>query len=273
MSHGTKWNVSDDEYFNDELHESNSRLKVFRESVPKYHAMFIEKSMAGKETKLMDFGKAFHLALLQPEQYKSNVVVGPDLNKNSNAWKAWKAEHQNFIILDVEESSRIQRMLASVHRHTRAKQLLGETGDAEMAIRWYHDKTETWCKAKLDYLIHQPKILDVKTCTDANPVEFSRSCGMFSYESQAAFYIDGVYELTGVRPDFIHIAVGAHPPHECHTYKLDKEAIDLGRAINEETLVRLRDCRDSGVWKSQYGDDILELSLPRWAFNRVPVSG
>ena len=269
----SRWPVSEEEYHSDEFHESNSRLSVFRESVPLYHAMFIEQSVGKKATKTMDFGTAFHYALLQPDDYPKVVKVGPDINKNTTEYKAWRKEHEHHIVIDKKQEDAVQRMLQSLTRHKKSIALMNSPGKAEQAIRWQHAKTGIWCKCKIDYLLENPAIVDIKCCSNSNPAEFSRSCGQLDYHCQAAFYKDAVYDLTGIEADFIHIAVGMEPPYECLVYKLDKEAIDTGREMNEQTLRRLKDCRDSDVWDSEYADRIVELSLPRWAFNRSTAVG
>lgn len=269
----SKWDVNEDEYFADETHESNSRLAVFRESVPKYHGMFIDKSIeGGKQTKSMDLGSALHLALLLPNLYAETVVVGPDWNKNTNAYKEWKAQHADKLILDAKQEFQLQAMIAGITKNDKAVELLNTPGDKEQAIRWQDEQTEIWCKAKLDMLLVSSIIVDIKTCSEPNPVEFSRSCGQLDYECQAAFYIDGVREVTGMEPQFIHMAVGMSPPYECILYRLDDEALELGRQKNRSTLRRLRDCRDTDFWESPYNNRINTLGLPRWSFNRVPVS-
>lgn len=269
----SKWNVSEEEYYSDEIHESNSRLSVFRESVPKYYAQFIEKSLDGKQTKSMGFGSAFHLALLQPEFYQQMVAVGPDVNKNTTEYKAWKKEHLHQLILDPGQESTIQKMVSSVTGNKEALDLLNSPGKAEQAIRWQDDKTGIWCKCKIDYLLENPKIIDIKTCSNPNPVEFSRSCGQLDYQCQAAFYKAAMFDMTGMDVDYIHIAIGMEAPYECIVYKLDDEAIKLGRAMNETTLRRLKDCRDSDIWDSPYAHRVVELGLPRWTFNRSPAAG
>ena len=191
----TRWDVSADEYYSDEMHESNSRLAVFRESIPKYHAMFIEQIIPGKQTKGMDFGKAFHLALLEPEMYKEVIAVGPDINKLTNDYKAWKKEHADYIILDVKQETTIQKMIQGVTRNKEALKLLKAPGVVEQAIRWQHSKTGIWLKCKLDYLLETPTIVDIKTCSNSNPEEFARSCGQLDYQCQAAMYKDAVFDL------------------------------------------------------------------------------
>lgn len=269
----SKWDVSEEEYYSDELHESNSRLSVFRDSVPKYYAQFIEKSIDGKQSKSMDFGSAFHLALLQPHLFDKEVAIGPDINKNTTEYKTWKKEHSHQLILDSDQESAIQKMVAGVAKNNKAVELLNSAGSTEQAIRWQDNWTGIWCKCKVDYLLDQGIILDIKTCRDPSGVVFSTTCGQLDYECQAAFYKDGVFDLTGVRAPYYHIAVGVEAPYECIVYELNDEAIQLGRAKNDQTLRRLKDCRDSGVWDSPFAHCIVPLSLPRWSFNRSPAAG
>ncbi len=268
----SRWDVTDEEYFADEMHESNSRLAVFRHSVPAYYHTFIEPSIKQKQTKSMGFGSAFHLALLQPKMYEQMVVVGPDINKNTTEYKTWKAKHAYHIIIDPQQERAIQEMVNNVVNNKAAYELLNSAGKPEQPIRWQDDKTEIWLKAKLDYMLEIGTVLDIKTCADPNPNEFSRSCGQLDYQCQAAMYKDGILDLTGNEVEFIHIAVGVEAPYECIVHRLTKEAIDLGRSMNTSVLRRLKDCRDTGVWESQYAHQIVDTDLPRWSFNRSPSS-
>ena len=269
----SRWEVSEDDYYADEEHESNSRLSLFRESVPKYYHTYILKTIPQKQTKLMDVGSAFHLALLQPKQYEKCVVVGPDINKNTNEYKAWKKENEFKLILDPKQQQQIQSMLAGVAANEEALKLLNSPGEAEVALRWLHKPTGIWCKCKMDWYLPDARIIDIKSCSDPNPEEFARSCGQMDYQCQAAFYIDPVRKMTGMEPRFIHIAVGMNPPYECVVYELDQEAIELGREINETSLRSLKDCRDTDSWGSPYANKVNKIGLPRWAFNRSRVAG
>ena len=58
------------------------------------------------------------------------------------------------------------------------------------------------CKCRPDYLLiknNQAFVIDIKTTTDCSPEKIARSIADWSYHRQAAFYADGIKEITGIQ--------------------------------------------------------------------------
>ncbi len=90
-----------------------------------------------------------------------------------------------------------------------AKKLLSAAGKAEQSYFWTDKETGLGCKCRPDYMFDDGStIVDLKTTTDASLKGFSRSVCNFRYHVQAGFYLHGIEQSTGVRPDrFIFVAI------------------------------------------------------------------
>jgi hypothetical protein len=87
----------------------------------------------------------------------------------------------------------------------------------------------------------------------------------FRYGVQAAWYLHGIEQSTGVRPEaFVFIAVETDAPYGVGVYAADEELIEHGWQQCQRDLQKLADCREADRWPS-YSDGIETLTLPDWA--------
>ena len=107
-------------------------------------------------------------------------------------------------------------------------------------------------------------MVDLKTTRDASPRGFRRSIADYRYHVQAGWYLHGVEQATGKRPDqFIFICVETAAPYACAVYAADAEMIERGYQRAMEDLGKLAVCKAADHWPS-YSDQIEPISLPAW---------
>ena len=266
------WDVSTEEYHADRDHESHHRLKLFRQSIPKYKDAYVDYEETPKATAPMEFGTAFHTFVLEPEKFEGVVAVAPDVDRRT---KAGKAEHEEFLLgsegkvwLKASEAKMIGDMAQSVTHNPAAKELLYQPGKVEQGAHCVHEETGIWIKCLCDKLLENGTIVELKSASEPSPGGFSRAATNFEYHCQAALYKHIIAKVLGVQVQHIIIAVGTVPPHWCYVYELDEESVELGAKKNDEALVELKDCRELDLWEERFTGRVNQLSMPRYAFSR-----
>lgn len=271
------WAVDDEAYHADREHENNTSLGVFRKSVRMYHGIYVTGEIQRPPpTKGMQFGKAFHLLVLEPDRWEANVATCPSAKKTTKAgraeWDAFAAENEDRIWITEDEEQSLRRMYDSVMSNPASADLMKAPGAVEEPIRFRDARTGIWCKVRPDKLLDDGTIIDLKYSHEPYEQEFARSVVNYQYYAQAALYEQGVAALKHASSvPHVFIVCGDNPPNECIVYALDEEAMQLGRSVNLNALTALRDCRDLNAWDGRHHGQINTIALPRYAFSKSLV--
>jgi len=245
---------------------SASSMKSLRRSAAHYKAWI--EGARGEPTPAMQFGTAFHCAVLEPSVFAEKYAVEPEFGdcrrKNPKAARdAWRAENEGKLTISAEDHARIIAMRESIAAHPTAARLLATPGDCEVSMRW--EQHGVSCRARADKIVKNGSILiDLKTTEDASEDEFARSCAVYRYHWQCAHYIDGARANDLDVQAMVLVAVEKEPPYAVAVHELDDLALDLGRASVARLGALLRQCVETGVWPA-YAVGVQRLSLPRWA--------
>lgn len=236
--------MSDEEYHADRTAVGSSSLRRTAKSM-----LSFANSMWGKgetETDAMKFGSLVHLAVLEPQRFKSLLVVQPviegytakgelttslnckDVQKNIAAWKV-KQDPKAVIVLQ-EEADRLLCMIDSVMSHPHASLLLKNV-KTEIAGYARDPITGIRIKIKPDVLaFNADRLSDLKTCKDSYWPEFRRTVENKKYYFQDAQYAAITKQITGIEPtNRAWIAVESQAPFETavhevhHEYKMQGE--------------------------------------------------
>lgn len=236
-------------------------------------------------TPQMIYGRAIHLAVLQPDKlldhfcepkpekpsgkaYDRRTVKGKE---NYARWETavldpWLVSNNTKISLTQGEWDHLPGIAQSVDRTPEAHYVLG-LGKHESSFVWQDPTTGLWCRCRPDATGESRNLLaDLKSTVDARPEAFSKSIARFGYHRQAAWYRMGVNAVLGegtIR-DFVFVAVEKLPPYGVGTYVMDPADIARGEAENARALKQLRWCVDNGKWPG-YGNRITPIGLPRYA--------
>ena len=152
----------------------------------------------------MQFGRAFHAHLLEPESVGGIIEqLLPDMKP--------------------VESGRLEQLTEQVRRDSFCGRYLRKS-DRERVVLFTDPVSELACKARLDMVYTSPKsrsalILDFKTTSANTQSQFLQSCYDYDYDRQVAFYIDSLRYADGGewadtrRFRFVLIGVQKQKPH------------------------------------------------------------
>jgi len=216
--------IEDDSfYYSDYEFVTNSQLGLIKKDVRTYKLMR-DNPQLRKETLPMIFGRAYHVAMLEPNEFNQKVLVFDSATRTTKGYKEFKANNLDAptIILQ-KEYDKIMRMQDVLFSHKEVKDLLVAEGEREIANAWQDDDTDVFCKGKADYR-HDSVLVDLKTTGDGSFNGFSHSCRSYGYDRQSAFYSDGFN-----CDDFIFITQEKEMPYNVNIYYCSKSFIERGR--------------------------------------------
>lgn len=249
---------------------SKSGLDVIARSPLHYWQQYLNPEREKREpTPAMVIGTAIHTAVLEPGEFGKRYHVAPVVDRRTKDGKAeWqlaldKAESAGADLISFDDAQTCIRIADVVRSHPTARKVFG-TGQAEMSCYWTDAETGLLCKCRPDWLA-MPFIVDLKSTEDASADGFQRSAWNWRYWVQAAWYVDGVEQATGQRPDaFVFAAFEKAPPYACAFYYADQAMLEMGRAEYRKQLRVLADCMSADRWPG-YDTDVRPLGLPTWA--------
>ncbi len=217
----------------------------------------------------LEFGRAMHCAILEPERFAEQYVVEPDFGDcrktaNKAARDAWRLEHAGAVTIEDEQMTSIRGIVSSLKSHELASKLLAG-GESEVTLSWEDQATRLPCKGRVDYFIRDLGIaVDVKSTEDASPEAFRRSIARYGYHRQDAFYRGGFRALGVPLKHFAFVVVEKSAPFATAVYMLDAEAVASGEQSVARNMITLAGCVRRDEWPG-YPTEIQTLSLPPWA--------
>jgi exodeoxyribonuclease VIII len=216
-------------------------------------------------TAAMTIGSALHTRVLEPHLFDDEYAVAPHCDRRTKEgkmiWADFEQEAAGKTLLKAEDALQITAMADSLRRHPAARVLLNKAGKAEQSYFWTDDETGEKCKCRPDFHTDDRRIIvDVKTTEDASPGKFLRSSVLqWRYHVQAAFYMQGVPEAEL----FLFAVVEKKPPFAAAVYTLPTKLVERGLEDARADLRCIAECRAADRWPG-YGDEVQELSLPKW---------
>ena len=250
---------------------SKSGLDQIAKSPLHYWARFLDPDRVWTEaTPAMRLGTALHTHVLELSKWDEQIAVAPgDINRRTKEgraqWAAFEAAAKRKTVITADDAAQVMAMGRTVLRHPAAAMLLGLPGKAETTHMWTDASTGLECKCRPDWLADDGSIVvDLKTTKDASPRGFKQSVANYRYHVQAAWYLHGLEQAIGKRPDqFIFICVESTAPYAVAVYAADAEMIERGHDQAMRDLAKLAVCKAADHWPS-YSDQIEPIGLPGW---------
>jgi hypothetical protein len=250
---------------------SKSGLDVVAKSPLHYWARFLDPNRQPQEpTPAMAIGSAVHTHVLELDQWDARYVTAPDgIDRRTKAgkaeWEAFTTAATGRTVLPKADAELVMRMAHSVFSHPAAAMLLALPGKAETTHMWTDAATGLQCKCRPDWLTDDGRLLvDLKTTEDASARGFAKSIAQWRYHVQAAWYLDGVEQATGTRPEqWLFVCVEKKAPYAVAVYAADAEMIAAGAQTAARDLDVLATCKAANAWPG-YSDQIEPISLPTW---------
>lgn len=224
------------------------------------------------DTPTLIFGSAFHKAVLEPDDFDSEFVVAPNVDRRTKTgketWQEFVASAVGKSVITQDDMSVISGMAESVMANKYARMLI-ESSQHEQSFFWCDDLTGEECKCRPDILLDKPSIhiiADLKTCNDASTDGFMRDAIKYGYHLQAAMYTDGVKANTGNQYQFVFIAVEKQPPYAVNVLQADDLFVKYGTDVFREYIGIYHECKLSGNWWGYNGFSgvINNLGVPSW---------
>lgn len=268
---------------------SKSHLDLVARSPLHYWARYLDPNREVPEpTAAMALGSALHTHVLELDQWDARYLIAPaDAPKRPTAaqrnaakpsaatldaikfWDAFEQEAASKTVLNASDAEQIMAMGRAIWGHPAAAALLNWKGKAETTHMWVDHASGQACKCRPDWLTDDHRlIVDLKTTEDASPSGFRKSIANFRYHVQASWYLDGIEQATGTRPDqFLFCCVEKKPPYAVAVYAASPVMVTIGAETAARDLDVLVTCKQANAWPG-YSDQIEPISLPPWMMPR-----
>jgi hypothetical protein len=238
------YKITDAEYFSlDALHAG--QIKDILQSAAHYKARKEEH----KYTDAMHFGSCVHSMIFQPEL--NEVVCGPDVRRNTNAWKEFEEQNAGKYILKPNGSgsySEASTMRDVALNSPEVKDILSN-GKPELTGFVKYPKYNI--VIKVDYMRDDLQVMvDYKTTKDARTRQFSNSVVYDKYYISAALYRIVGKAIDNIWYDYIFLAQEKEPPYAIRAYNCPSELIIQGEKEIREALEVYEKCLETDKWPS-----------------------
>ena len=229
-----------------------------------WHGSYLNRGKVRKESREFDMGSAAHYAILEPDILAERVMVINAPNYQSGRAQAGRAHARSLgrVPLLGHQFETIQSMRAAIKAHPFASQaFIG--GIAEQTLAWRDPKTGIWLKCRPDYaLLDWSEVSDLKTTYNVHPEALIYKGWQDGWYMRAAWYLDGIHKVTGIRPQvFWFVCIEVEPPHCITVVYYELEALDFGAECNRRSIDIFDRGLSEGYWP-EYAEKPEVLRLP-----------
>jgi hypothetical protein len=269
LAPGLHLDVTPEQYYRRELGVVSKSALDYVLEAPAVYKAWIDGELADEDSEALAFGRAFHVACLEPARFADAYAVSPDFGDCRYAGPkasrdAWRREHSGKTWIAAKEGKTLRGMAMALARHPVAAKILA-SGLAESTLRWDDEGVGLPCKGRPDWLCPDIALCaDLKSAMDPSERAFQRDCENYGYHRQDAFYRDGL-EAVGQGVDtFLFIVIGKSPPHLVGLYSVRGRDVERGRETNRRLMRTLSTCVTKGIWPG-LPESVVEVSLRKWA--------
>lgn len=278
-----------EDYYRRELDVvSNTGLVIVETRSLLHYKYWVEHPEYDRDTAAKRFGKAYHCAILEPDQFHKRYTVldedapnRPSLRQRNAAkpspatvkaiayWDTLMASGK--LVMPAEDYDTALRMAEVFRADPIAGQLL-RGSRREVTLRWTEDIVlpdgSTYPlkhKARVDIDIEDIAwAADPKTTMNAHPESFARDVFTMRMHMQHAQYCAGYAACGRPLKDFVFLPQEKTPPYVVQPYRIDAAAEERGFVLRERAQKKVAGALATGRWTG-YRDGISELILPAFA--------
>ena len=210
-----------------------------------------------KETPALIEGRVQHTVFLELDKFDEEFVIEPNVDRRT---KAGKEEYEDFKA-GIGDRTPIKQDMYDVcmdRRKVVEEYVPRGTDKVELTVCFYWHNHPF--KARFDWYDGK-NVWDLKTARDASPRGFRNAINSFNYYMQAALYLEAARASNLPAEQFMFLAQEKLHPYPFAVYTLSDEAIEYGKAKNEQALKTLLDCKDNDDYKpfNVTGTQVVEL--------------
>lgn len=265
------WQCSNHDYHADLTHDSHSSLDLFMRSVEQYAARRVFNTVQPPPpTEQMEFGSLFHSICLEHDKFDEEYILQEKFDRRTKkgkiGWADFLERAYGKKIVEPEDVERAYAMRDGVDRNAYSSALIFDNGISEVSMQCVDQETGLPLKIRIDRLSATGEMGDLKSTNDVSPSEWSKTVYKYGYHRQAAMYLDCARQY-GIEGPFTFIAVSKEPPHEAVPYRLDENAVAMGRAENGIILRELKERWETGDWHGRWSSGVQVVGLPRYAYS------
>lgn len=259
--------ISDDTYHGDRSSVSSPTLKTLLSKTPAHAKADLETPRP--ETRALLLDRAVRRRVLEPDRYRDDFVVGPEVNRRYRdgkaEWADFLAAHPGATILNANDGATVEAMENAIAAHPLASPAF-RSGLPELS-GWYSDpEAGVRCRIRPDYLRADDGIMvGLRTALDVSPAAFQRAVLTQGYHVQRAMYAAGYEAITGdPLRDFLFVTVEKASPYAVAVYRIAEDALEVGLRLYRAALRTWADCLERDTWPA-YSNHVESISLPPWA--------
>lgn len=272
------------EYLADREHLNAGGIVNILESPRHYICALAGYGKDEDEPDYFRFGRAVHMAVLEPQKFREAFVVEPvfegktkkgELTTNPNCQEVKEAKaawHANLpsdsLVLKDGEMDMLMEMIDTLLEHPQASNMFSN-GRPEVTGRFMHPKYKIQCKIRPDYLTVVESegkyyFFDLKTARSSNAGMFATDAARLKYHVKMSFYWDGLTAIFGREPEACAlIPVEKSIPSKAEVFWLNDKDLETGRRQCDYAIESLLKCMDKNIWpRRKTGGSMLQM--PNW---------
>lgn len=244
-------------------HLNYSLAKALEESPAEFQH---KKRFPGDDSTSKKLGRVGHLALVEPDKFKTDVVQwtaktegGEAKPRKGKEWEAFKAANVGKEIVLPDEYRRACLMREAVMARKEAREAIE---GAQSEVTAIGQLMGIDCKARLDALGRF--LAEIKTTRHARRERIQNDGARLLYHAQFAWYSDILESATGEARPLRVIAVQSDGPFCVAVFDVHEEELAEGRRLYQGWLRTYLECMESGRWPEPTSG-VLRWELPVWA--------
>jgi hypothetical protein len=220
-------------------------------------------------SKEKDFGTIIHAILLQGEDVTERIDY-PDYRSNKAQEDRDRIRKAGKCPILAKDVPRVEAMIEAAKLQLPLyDDIRGGfvNGKAEVTLKWTDEETGIACKARLDYLHDDHRvIIDYKTTNgSAHPDQVARNVFTNGYDIQGVWYeraVASTFYITQA-PEFFLVTQETSEPYALSVVALAPDAKWFGARRCDQGLRLWKECLESGNWPG-YMRETAWATLPAW---------
>jgi hypothetical protein len=214
-----------------------------------------------------DFGSMVDRAIpmvVAGVRLEDRYVIPPDevLSNGARRGKAytdWKEQNQGRMEVSAGDWWKLNRIVENTLKNRRAREILEATKDMQATFR--HEDSHGHKRKALADGVTEGFLWDYKT-TSSDWNDLWRSCDLYGYLWQAAWYVDAAVACGWDYHQLRFIFAQTHKPHRVRVLTLPEELVEEAREQIRVTLDQIRLRRQLGEYRTPEDDEETELEFP-----------